>query len=122
MLPFGRLIRIGRRADGDRLAALHLAQVPAQQPGRLLLDVDFALEVEPVAHLHVFVGVARVAVLAGEFAATVGIDGPLERHARSTAAVEQRACFEGEILHVVPGTHELTLGRQARDSHQPLSR
>ena len=54
-----------------------------KQPGGLLLHVDLALKVHAVAHLHELVGVARVAVFAGEFASAIGIDRPGKRHARA---------------------------------------
>ena len=90
----GRLIGIGGGADGDLLAGLNLAQLLAQQLRGLLLDVDLPLEVGAVAHLHELVGVARVAIFAGELASAIGIDGPSEGHAVDGAAVEQGAAAE----------------------------
>ena len=42
--------------------------------------VDFLLEVGAI-ELHVFVRVARIAIQAAEFAASIGIDRPGKRHA-----------------------------------------
>ena len=57
----------------------------------MLLDVDLSLEIYTVSEFHEFVGITRVAILAGEFAAPVGIDGPGKGHSGGGAAVEQRA-------------------------------
>ena len=109
----GRLVGIGGRADGDLLAALHLFQFLPQEPRGLLLDVDLALEVEAVAHFHELMGVARVAVFAGEFAAAIGIDRPLEGNSLAGATIEQRLRGEGEVLDLVAQTGATLLERRA---------
>src|SRR5579863_10530710 len=116
----GGLVGVGRGAERDGLVGLDPAQVMAQQRGRMLLDVDLALEVEPVAHLHKFVGIARVAVFAGEFAAAVGIDGPGEGHgAVADAAVQQRFRLEREVLDIVAFADGFAFAGQARNADQP---
>src|SRR5271165_2183936 len=87
---FRGLVRVSSRADGDLFAKLHLLEVLPQQPGCLLFDVDFALEVHALAHLHELVGVARIAILTGELTTAVRVDSPLEWHAGGGAAIEQR--------------------------------
>ncbi len=98
----GGLVRIGSSAEGDGFAGLYPAQFLAQQFGGVLLDVDFLFELHAVAHLHELVGVARVAVLAAELAAAIGIDGPGEgQSAVADAAVQQRLGGEREVFDVV---------------------
>src|SRR5271169_1533042 len=113
-----RLIGIGGRANGDLLAALHFLQVLPQQPRRLLLHVDLALKVHAVAQLHKLVSVARVAILARELAAAIGIDCPLERHPPGSATIEQRARGQREIFHQMPLADGFALRRQLGNSHQ----
>ncbi len=86
----GRLVRIGCGAERNGFARLDRSQFVPQQVRGVLLDVDLLLELRAVAHFHEFVGVAGIAVLAGEFATSVGIDGPGEGHpAAADAAVQQ---------------------------------
>jgi hypothetical protein len=69
----------------------------------MLFDVNLALEVDAVAHLHEFVRVAGVAIFAGKLAAAIRIDGPLKRHAApADAAVQKRLGFNREVLDVMP--------------------
>ena len=93
-------------------------QILPQQPGSLLLDVDLALEVRAVTHLHKFVGVARIAVFAGEFAAAVGIDSPGKRHADAGAAVEKRPDGQGEVLDLVALADGFAFSGQAGDADE----
>src|SRR5690242_14816539 len=87
----GGLIGISRGAESNRLVTFYFAQFMAQQVRRVLLDVNFLLELHAVAHLHELVGVAGVAVAAAELASAIGIDGPGEGHlAIADAAVQQR--------------------------------
>src|SRR5581483_8427884 len=116
--PFSRLIGIGRRAQRDLLAVLDLLQLLSQQPRRLLLDVNLALEVDAIAHLHELVRVARITIFAAELAASVGVDGPRERHARGSAAIEQRARRKGEVLYQVPLPDRLAFRGKLRDPDQ----
>ena len=77
----GRLIRIGGGADRYAAAAVDSFQLPPENPRHIRLRVDLVFELEAVAQFHEFVCVARVAILAAEFAAAVRIQTPLERHA-----------------------------------------
>src|SRR5215471_13181547 len=115
---FRWLIRIGCGAYGDLLARLYLAKFLAKQVRGVLLDVDLALEVQAIAHLHELMGVARVAVFAGKLAAPVRIDGPAEGHALDCAAVQQRLHRQCEVFDIVPFANGLSLGRQARDANK----
>src|SRR5664279_3274802 len=72
-----------------------------QQTAWLLLNVDLALEIEAIAHFHELVGVARIAVFAGELAAAVGIDGPVEWDTLADTAIEQSFCSKGEVFDIV---------------------
>src|SRR5579872_5740340 len=88
----------------------------------MLLHVDLALKVHSVAQLHKLMGVAGVAVFAGELATAVGVDGPGEGHARHVAAVEQGTHRQSEKFYIVAGLEELPLGSQAGDANQGLGR
>ena len=66
-----------------------MGDVPSQERRRIFLYIDFFFELRTV-QFHVFVRVPRVAVLAGELASSIGIDGPLERHAVRIAPVQDR--------------------------------
>ena len=95
--PLGRLVRIGGRPDGDAssLRLMRRSSCRSRWPRRAL-GVDLVLEIGRV-QFHEFVGVARVAVFAAEFAAAVRVDGPLERHV-GLGAVENAARRNLEIL------------------------
>src|SRR5437016_14456429 len=95
------LIRISSRPNSDFLARLDLAQFVPQQVRGVLLDVDLALEIHAVAHFHELMRIARVAVLAGELAAAIGVDRPGKRHARRSTAAQPRAGWQSEIFNVV---------------------
>jgi hypothetical protein len=88
----------------------------------MLLDENLLLEFHAVAHLHEFVGVARIAVFASKLASTVGIDGPRKRHPRGGTAIEQRLHQQGEVLNIVSFGERLTRCRQARNSNQARRR
>ncbi len=122
----GRLKRIGRRADDDRLAGEEremflgaVSQRASQHVGRVLLDEDAALEREPRRHRsmrrsqllvigirvgvaveHPAMRVARVAVGAAERAADVRIDRP-EAHARRVGIVEHRLGHQADVADVL---------------------
>jgi len=66
------------------------------------------------------VRVASVAVLAGELAPAIRIDGPGKWHARYIAAIQQRPYGQGKEFDVVPRLNELPLRRHASDAHQRL--
>ena len=96
------LVGVGGGADGDFLAALESAQLLLEQPGGVLLDEDLALEVLGLAELHIFVGVAGVAVAAGELAATIGIDASGEgKTALGDRGVEHGPDGQGAEFHLV---------------------
>ena len=84
------LIRIGRGPNRDFFSRFDVTKLLPQQVRGMLLDEDLLLEVDAVAHFHEFVGIARVAVFAGELASAVGIDCPGKGHADAGASVEQR--------------------------------
>ena len=82
VVPFDRLIRIGRRAEGDvlarprrpiELAREHLDEVALHENHRRELVVGVHLELHVVA--------AREAVVAAVRAAAIRIERPVERHA-----------------------------------------
>ncbi len=115
-----RLVGVGGRAQRDGLAPLHLLQIAPQQPRRLLLDVNLALEVQPVAHFHELVGIARIAVFAGEFAAAIRVNGPGEGYALRGAAAQDGARVQGEELNQVALAEGLALSRQFGNADQRL--
>ena len=84
----------------------------------MLFDVYLSLEIYTVPQFHEFVGVARVAIFAGEFTAAIGIDGPGKGHSGHRATVEQRANRQGEVFHVVSLPKGLALGGQTRNPDQ----
>jgi len=85
----------------------------------VLLDEDLLLERVAIAHLHELVGVARIAVLAGKFAAAIGIDRPRERQAVAGGAFgEDRARIQGEVLHVVALAELLAFGGHLGDADE----
>ncbi len=79
---------------------------------------DFALEVLRVAQLHELVRVAGIAVLAAEFAAAVGIDGPVERNALAGAFRDIAARGQIEILDAALGFELGALGGQTGDADE----
>lgn len=117
-----RLVRIGGGAEGDLLAGVNAIDLLFKEPGGVLLEVDFALEgpgpglfgafmvaggrVGDLAGLKELVGVAGVAVAAGELAATVGVDGPLE----GEVAFAERAVEEGLGAHSAKGDEVAVCG------------
>ena len=115
---FSGLVRIGGGADRDLFSRLYVPELLPQQIGGVLLDVDLLLEVHAIAHLHKFVGVAGITVLAGKFAAAIRIDRPGKRHAHAGAAVKQGTSREGEIFHVVALAKRFTLGREAGNTYK----
>jgi len=85
----------------------------------VLFDVDFLLELQAIAHFHELVGVAGVTVLAGEFAAAIGIDGPGEGHLPvADAAIQQRLRRQREVLDLVAFAEGLAFGGQAGDADE----
>ena len=95
---FGGLVRIGRRADADvfrnALPALReyeyfLAISRVSRTAASFFTKIFFSKAKPV-QLHEFVRVARVTIFAGEFAAPIGIDGPVKGDAAEFALVQDR--------------------------------
>ena len=115
--PFGRLIGIGRGADGDGFGRVELAQLLPQDRRQIALGVDLILEERGVLHSHELVGVAGVAIFAAEFAAAIRIDGPAERHARP-GAIQDAAGLDFEIPHSRFGFEHGTSGSQPGNAGQ----
>src|SRR4029077_9722375 len=89
IFSLGRLIRIGRGANRDRVSANRGARESAPKHlGRHPLDENLALEIHRIAQLEKFVGVSRVAVNASELATAIRIDRPPERHPWTVASIE----------------------------------
>src|SRR5271167_5049705 len=84
----------------------------------MLLDENLLLEVGAVAHFHELMGVAGIAVLAGELASAVGIDGPSEGHADTGAAVEQGTDREGEVFNFVSLAQGFPLRSEPSDTNE----
>jgi hypothetical protein len=84
----------------------------------VLFDKDFLLEGDSVAHFHEFMGIARVAVLAGKFAAPVRIDCPGKGHAHTGAAIEQGTDGQSEVFDVFSFSKRFAVSRQAGDSYK----
>src|SRR6185295_9137393 len=80
------MIRISSSAYGDRFTRRKTPQFRLERRGIEMFDEDLALKRFRIVELHEFVGVARITILAAEFAAAVRIDHPAERHARTIAA------------------------------------
>src|SRR3979490_2209080 len=114
-----RLIRIRRRANRDLLPALDLLQLRSQEPRCVLFDENLSFEVHAVPQFHEFVGIARVAVLAGKLAATIRIDRPRERQIASAYhPAEQRSSAEGKVFNVVSLAQRFGFGGEPRDTDE----
>src|ERR1017187_5963686 len=117
--PLRRLIGISRRANGNLLSTLDLFQFRSQKRRRLLLDKNLSFELHAVAQFHELVGIARIAILAGELAAAIRIDGPGKgKIAPAHHPIEQRSRPQREVLDVVPFAERLTSSRNPRDADQ----
>ncbi len=102
------LVRIRRCADRNLLARANVAQLLPQQPRGVLLDEDLALKILRVAQLHKLVGIARVAVAAGELAPAIGVDAlgkdlpPFRDGVVENGAHRQRPEFDQvAVAHVI---------------------
>src|SRR5258708_31449187 len=73
-----------------------------QKTRRIFLYKDLFFERQPI-QLHKFVGVAGIAIFAGEFAAAVRVDGPVERDAVGFAFVQNRFDRKHKIFRPFPG-------------------
>src|SRR2546421_7023253 len=116
------LIGVGRSPNGNFLSRFYATQFLSQQFSSVLLDVDLSLEIHAVAEFHELVGITRVAILTGELASPVRIDGPGKGHSANRATVEQRAHRQSEIFHVVPLPEGLALGGQTSNPNQSGTR
>ncbi len=83
-----------------------------------VLYVDLALKVLRVAELHEFVRVACVAILAAEFAASIGVDGPVKRHAPAVASGHITARGQIEVFDAPLGFELRTLGGKSGDANE----
>ena len=99
------------------LAAVDLLQFAAQDRLQVRFREDFVFEFGAVAQFHEFVGVAGVAIAAGELATSVRVDAPGERHA-GPGAVEHAAAGDFEVLDHAFGFQNFALGREAGDADQ----
>ncbi len=85
----------------------------------MLFYVNLLLKIHAIAHLHELMRVARIAVLAGKLAATIGVDRPSEGHLPlADAAVKEGANRQGEILDLMPLAQRLPLGSEAGNAHE----
>ena len=89
MAALSRLIWVGSCSNRNLLAPPNFLQIAPQQPRRFVLYKDFVFELIRITDLHELMRVARIAILAGELAAAIGIDGPGKgKIAMRVAAVE----------------------------------
>src|ERR1700686_3089690 len=116
--PLRRLVRVGSCTYRDVFTWLDVVEFLSQQVRGMLLNEDFLFEVDAVSQLHKFVRVAGIAVFAGELAPAIRIDRPGERHARTSAAIEQGTDGEREIFDFVPLTKGFALRSQASDAYE----
>src|SRR5580658_8206636 len=84
-----------------------------------LFGVNLGLEKFRLAQFHEFVGVARVTILASEFAAAIGIDGTYETHPGVGIASDEPARFQFKVLNSLLGLKNLARLGKPGDSHQP---
>src|SRR5260370_21242142 len=117
-LAFSGLVRVGRGANGDLVPGTNLPELLAKQPGGVLLDVNLAFEVQSVAQLHKLMGVTGIAILTSELASAVRIDHPFKRHARRSAASQQAAVLERQILDLMSLRNSFSLSCQAGNTNQ----
>ena len=119
--PLDRLIGIGRGSNRNLLAGAKIAQFLLQQPRGILLDEDLPLKVLRPAQLHIFMGIAGIAVAAGELAAAIRIDGLREgKPSPRDSAVEDRPDAQRAKLDLMPATHRSAAECQPRNA--PRSR
>ncbi len=94
---------IGCGADGDVFAPDFLArEVALGERAGILLHVNLGFEIAAV-EIHVFVRVARVAILAAELAAPVGVYSPGEWNAIGIAVVQDRADGQKKVFRPALG-------------------
>ena len=118
-LLFRRLVRVGGRAERDGQAAVAgPAEFGAEQRRRAQLGENLALKFAAVVQLHELVGVARVTILAAEFAAAIGIERPGKGQAAARFTVERRARGQRKVFHARTLAHPGTGLRQARNAYQ----
>jgi hypothetical protein len=113
---FGGLVGVGGGAEGDGVVAGETADFGSGGFGGEVLGEDAGFEVVGVVELHEFVGIAGVAVAAGEFAAAVGVDGPIEGHALGGTAIEEVFGGEGAVFDAFFGGVEGALAGESGDT------
>lgn len=113
---FGGLVGVGGGAKGDGVVAGEAADFGGGGFGGEVLGEDASFEFEGVMELHEFVGIAGVAVAAGEFAAPVGVDGPIEGHAGGGTAIEEVFGGERAVLDAFFGGVEGALAGESGDA------
>ena len=106
---FGGLVRIGRRADADVFR--HAFPFPTRYEYLLAISrvsrtaASFFTKIffsnASAVQLHEFVRVAGVTVFAGELAAPIGIDRPVEGDARRIALVQDRFHRKQKVLRTL---------------------
>ena len=95
----GRLVGIGGRAEGYRfIGEGRPLQLPAQRSSGSAFDEDLLLEVSPAGEIEEGMGVAGVAIAAGELTASVGVDCPDEGQPSVGRTVEDLADAQFVIL------------------------
>jgi hypothetical protein len=115
----GWLVGIGRGAECNCFSTLDSTQVVPRQFRRVLLDVDFLLELPTITHFHEFVRVAGIAVFAGELTAAVGIGGPGERQPSVTdATVQQGTSRQSKVLNIVALAKRSAFRREAGNAYE----
>ena len=113
----GGLVRVGGGADGDAFVlVLNARQFLPEKVAGGGLGVDLVFEIRRV-EFHELVSVAGIAVLAADFAAPVGVDGPAEGHV-GFGAVQDTPRRNFEILHAALGFEQFALGSESGDPHE----
>ena len=114
----GVLVGVGGGAKGDGLGLGDAGEFAAEFAGVPDLGEDAGFEILRFAQFHKFVGVAGVTVLAGHFAAAVGIDGPIEGEAGIGDAVDPLAGREVAVGDGALRLEEGRLKRRLRDADE----
>ena len=87
-----------------------------KRPG-ILLHIDLRFEFAAI-QLHIFVRIARIAVLAAEFAPAVRVHRPAERHPLRIALVQDRPNGQKKIFRPALGFRARGGGGEARNADQ----
>jgi len=116
--PLGGLIRIGGGAYGNTLAQGKVLNLTPESRGVESLRENLVLEFRGVAKLHELVGVAGVAILTSELAASVRIDGPAKRKPWIIAARQITAGGELAVFRVDLALQASAFGGHASDADE----